>query len=708
MVRTQLVLSFSLAAALAGGCAGKDGVSAGDPSPQGGDAGSVLPGEGGVGPMSGPPGTSTPGTGGIVLPPTSTEFHKDATTTSGVDPQTVTVLKAGGASCSTELLYPYADTVLPGGLVSPPIMWRGEADASYVRMAFDGATLLDYQFAAGRVSAGEIRVPAEDWAEITRRSQGLPLKVTLSVKRGSAVSTCETRFRIAQGNMVGSIYYNTYNEPKAGGVGAIMRLRLGTTAADLYLSKQNALGIPALGGVGACTSCHSVSSSGSTMAASTHDYVAQLFEAQSFTLADAPQPAARSTLPNAAFAALTPDGSRTLTMGNPDCTTGADTFPRGSNNFPMVEGPAAARLLDSATGQPVATSGLKPEWYMWMPQFSPNGDRVVFNHAKPDGAGGTDRRELAIMDFDKNTGAFSNLRVLVSRVGPAPSEPYAPGGASGGAIRGNGCAAPNSGGGGFLGGVIPGVGSGNVGALPQGTCTGPCYPAWPFFTPDGQGVIYAMVNEPDFMSAFPGRDKVAKSELWYVDVSSLDSVRLDNANKGLRPEDGLSNYYPTVLPVQVGGYFWLFWTSTRDFGHRQLTGTGSLLPGQSAQEAFRKRIWVSAIKPRGTRAELNEGELTDLSSPPFYLEGQGETGNTRAFAALNPCKPTGNECTSGLDCCTGFCNITPGQATGQCVETVSCAKANERCETDANCCPAAPGQQPNICIGGYCGFLLLQ
>ena len=35
-----------------------------------------------------------------------------------------------------------------------------------------------------------------------------------------------------------------------------------------------------------------------------------------------------------------------------------------------------------------------------MPQFSPNGDKIVYNNAKPDGNGGTSRVELAVMDYD--------------------------------------------------------------------------------------------------------------------------------------------------------------------------------------------------------------------------------------------------------------------------------------------------------------------
>src|SRR5262249_19055339 len=110
-------------------------------------------------------------------------------------------------------------------------------------------------------------------------------------------------------------------------------------------------------------------------------------------------------------------------------------------------------------------------------------------------------------------------------------------------------------------------GMGDVGALNPGTCTGPCYPAWPFFTPDGKGVIFELTSEPDFVSAMPGRDTPAKSELWYVDVATKKAVKLQSIAP-LNPADDLLDYYPTVMPVAVGGKFWLFWTSRRQVGHR--------------------------------------------------------------------------------------------------------------------------------------------
>src|SRR6185312_3521221 len=128
-------------------------------------------------------------------------------------------------------------------------------------------------------------------------------------------------------------------------------------------------------------------------------------------------------------------------------------------------------------------------------------------------------------------------------------------------------------------------------------------------------------------------------------------------------------------------------------------------------EAFKKRLWVSAIKPRlKAGGEFETGKLEDLSFPPFYLEGQSATGNTRGFAALNPCKKSGDgaesKCTSGIDCCSGFCSIKKDEDEGVCVEEVTCSDVNGKCETDKDCCPPAEGGSPYQCIANVCGFVI--
>jgi hypothetical protein len=97
--------------------------------------------------------------------------------------------------------------------------------------------------------------------------------------------------------------------------------------------------------------------------------------------------------------------------------------------------------------------------------------------------------------------------------------------------------------------------------------------------------------------------------------------------------------------------------------------------------------------------------LTDPSYPAFYLQGQADFGNIRAFAALNPCRGDGEACGSGIDCCSGFCTdgvcgVPPPQHT--------CSASRERCTTTADCCPPAAGEIANSCIAGFCDFILVE
>lgn len=658
-------------------------------------------------------GTGSPSAGGKMLTPTSTPFTKDATGKAGLPSATLDVLRAGGKSCTAKVLYPYDNTVFPAGLIPPTIMWEGASDGAYIKLTYEKLDTLNYEAAAPAAEKGELNIDPSDWDQIVRRTQaGTNLLVTLNTKSGKTVSTCNFKWKIAQGAMTGSIFYNTYDSPDSNGQGAVVRLTLGQAKSEIYLQYQGTATT-----AGPCISCHSVSANGAALAASLHDYTPgkQSYKAASYNVTQAVEPSPVVDLPESTFGAITPDGTRILSIGQPECTNGSNSFPRAPNNFPLVRGPATATLNDLKTGAVVPSKGLDPGWFMWMPQFSPKGDMVAFNHAKIGADGRTDRRELAVMKFDSDTNTFSDLEVLVSNEGPAPSIDYAPMAIAGTDVpnAGNNCNTNTT---------------SDVGAIKGGSCSGPCYPAWPFFTPDGEGIVYSMVSEPDFMSAFPGRDMPSKSELWYVDIDSKTKVRLDNANKGLEDADAINNYYPTMLPVQVGGYYWMFWTSTRSWGNRTfvspaaavvggtspaggffsgvLGGAQTAIGGVASLNATKKRIWVSAIKPRAI-TEAGQAEVSDTSSPGFYLEGQEESGNVRAFATLNPCHQEGADCTSGLDCCTGFCTLRPGSDVGSCVPPKTCSDINERCKVDSDCCPAAPGQPQSICIGDYCGFIAL-
>jgi hypothetical protein len=127
----------------------------------------------------------------------------------------------------------------------------------------------------------------------------------------------------------------------------------------------------------------------------------------------------------------------------------------------------------------------------------------------------------------------------------------------------------------------------------------------------------------------------------------------------------------------------VYFTSRRNYGNRFKT---------NLWDSAAKKIWVAAI-------DINAPPGTDPSHPAFYLPGQeDQSGNIRAFAALNPCKADGNSCETGVDCCDGSCvNNTCGKPMG-------CATLDNRCNTTADCCNE--GGVMLQCVGGVCTQLI--
>ncbi|HTU60546.1 MAG TPA: hypothetical protein VMF89_18975, partial [Polyangiales bacterium] len=154
-------------------------------------------------------------------------------------------------------------------------------------------------------------------------------------------------------------------------------------------------------------------------------------------------------------------------------------------------------------------------------------------------------------------------------------------------------------------------------------------------------------------------------------------------------EDLHHTFYPTVSPVGAGGYFWVFFDSVRHYG-----STG-----------LQRQLWGAAIDISA------DGTYTrDPSHPAFYLSGQEfGTGNHRAFAALDPCRKDGDKCTSGIDCCGGYCYLDGQPELAEPVGTCSpkkdenvCSRPDERCSIASDCCGSDP---PLNCIAGFCAVV---
>jgi hypothetical protein len=315
--------------------------------------------------------------------------------------------------------------------------------------------------------------------------------------------------------------------------------------------------------------------------------------------------------------------------------------------FGGVSGVTDATLFDTKTGQTIASQGIPTGTLM--PFFSPDGTFLVFNdHAIGEGHG------LALTHYDTKTHTASEYAMLFQ-------EPE-------GAIR----------------------------------------PAWPFVLPDDHGVVFERTDDADFTGGGVGvSGDIAPgtmapfAELSIIDIASKQVTVLAKAMGFDTPADAISGksylpfgdedlhhaYYPTVSPVGADGYFWVFFDSVRHYGSRGL----------------QRQLWGAALDIS------SDGTYTrDPSHPAFYVSGQEfGTGNHRAFAALDPCRKDGDKCSSGVDCCGGYCYVDgPAELVdpvGMCSPKMTvCAKREERCVSSADCCAPDAGQPANTCIAGFC------
>jgi hypothetical protein len=322
--------------------------------------------------------------------------------------------------------------------------------------------------------------------------------------------------------------------------------------------------------------------------------------------------------------ALTPDG-KYVVFGN-----GMANPPQpGSKNF---------SLAVTATGAVVPTSGLDDIVFpagglnLMMPQFSLDGKRLV----AVEGGGNLtenvipDSKRIVYLDFDASVPKFDPTLHEVANISQFPA--------------------------------------GNQGL------------GYPAFTPDNAFIAYhtgkystgCHPKEADEV-VNPCLDGSRDSgEIWVSPVGGGTPIRLSTLNDPPAAKDHNAGREPMFCPVKRGGYSWMVFTSMRDWGNK-LVDAG---PNTNAK----RRLWVAAI----------DGDIktADPSHPAFYLEGQEDTPNMRAFWALAQCIQTpppgekGMMCKNNFECCSGFC------VEGVCVDktTESCVGSGGMCTKTAECC----------------------
>jgi hypothetical protein len=607
-----------------------------------------------AGSSSGSPDDSGFGDDGPVSVPPLNGFKQDTSCPGTLSAANVTALKAGGTGgAALKWLYPYDQTIFPGGLGSPVLQWSqtGTPDAVYLHLSSKN---YDYTGCFKGTSPTNLKLSELEWATAYAQSTGPtdPLTVELSTMTGGKVTgPIKETWVFAIGSLKGSLYYNTYTSAIAGNNGAVMLLKPGQTQPTALLDiPGSASPIP----TGPCISCHSLSADGSMLVAQKHSYPGGLASpgSMSFNLKSGlpnptnPTPLASDMTDDWGFSAVYPDGSRLLTAGEPaDSTMVTALFPVANTNNPAMIGPKPNSMYNTSTGATIAFTGLAVQHAM-MPMFSPDGKKVVFNDVDNHMGHG-----LVVQDFDAATNTFSNPVVVYND-------------------------AKN-------------------------------YPGWPFFTPDSKNVVFAMGPSSNFASIPPASfssvgpvqasaSDVTTSDLYMVRLATPGQAQSLDLINGLRggasylPYPGRDehlNFYPTGSPVAAGGYFWVFFTSRRQYGNVMTDTTNSGAIPDPVFHSETKKIWAAAVSIDGTG---------DPSHPPFLFPGQElSSGNIRAFSVLSPCVGNGTGCETGVDCCTGTCT------TGKCGVPQSCAGDGDKCTDTVKCCDTT-----EQCINNVCSLII--
>ncbi len=594
----------------------------------------------------------------------------------------LTTPTSNGSAQNLAFIYPYDATVWPRGLLAPLVQWDwsiGDADAIELSLTTtSGSFSWTGTFSRPQILTTtngkfiRMPVPQDIWDAATNSAGGptqnnVPDKLTLSLvvaKNQVGYGPITQTYAVAPGRLDGIIYYNSYGTQLAqnltGAVGgngkfggAVLGIHVGDTSPVLIAGAN--------GGTAQCRVCHSVAAKGSLLIAQHGDNynTSSAYSIGTNTIT------AATMVHNATFPGIYPDGSLALTEQGLLLPLPTDTTP-------------------------VTTTGVTTTYGsdLGTPAFSPDGKLAAVNPMTGTTTVTAPGKQLFVSSFD-GVSAFTNPTLVVDDTGKAA-------------------------------GIQPG---------------------WPAFFPDGNSLVFhhQSVVGSDGTSGQMYTRKGCQAQIDWTSTTSAADVTVLNELNGLNAQstsylpsissppaltctaDGVQvggidaahandinyNYEPTVNPVPSGGYVWVVFTSRRRYG-----SVATIPPFCSDPRGVNlitnitpKKLWVAAI-------DLNAKPGADASHPAFYLPAQEIlAGNSRGFWVLDPCRANGTGCTSGDQCCNGFCEQPDSDGgapeggadggTGLVCQNqppnATCSPEGDSCKTSSDCCDTT-----DVCSGGFC------
>ena len=533
----------------------------------------------------------------------------------------------------TALAYPYDGTVFPGGLAAPQMMWNLSSAGDEYLIHFINP-VFDLSVLTTADPPSRFTLPSNLWNALTASVGGSSVTVELRrLSAGTAYLSATETWPIAAANLRGVIYYWSIS------TGQIMEAdpTIGMAIPVFTPGPYTLLGNPPPQNQGQAQSPPWEDNGIGDRCVACHAVSKDGSTlAATFSTGGSQGPSGYVGLQSQLVSAIgdvTAEGMFTAIA------------PDGRVSV-MNTTPKNMQLLDGTTGLGIG-SALDGLTNVCDPVFSPDGTLFAMAANCTGGSGQAlefSSSDLVVYAFDEATLTFTNPQTILT------------GGGAGGAAL-----------------------------------------AFPSFSPDSKWLFF---QGGSYSRAKYGTQLHGADDLYVVATQpGATPIALDNTNgTNVLPLDSQHlEYAPTVNPVVQGGYFWIVFTSPRDYGNVMVSPEQA--PPNDATYANHKQLWVAAVDATiGT---------ADPSHPAFWLPGQDPTSaNMFGYWALAPCKPTSGggadagpqTCAAGYECCSGFCrDMGSGPV---CVNNPGgCHQLGETCSSSSDCCNAGPSV---ACVAGIC------
>lgn len=503
----------------------------------------------------------------------------------------------GGASADPteipEIIYPFDSTMMPRNIEQVNFQWKASTKSRLFRIHVVGTTI-ESSFYLGQAVCSTVNNTSQckyqptdaQWQTIAVSAKGRPVTVTISAVGGRDQPVADSTpltINISPEDVKGGLYYFSPS------INGLKRLPFGAAQATNFVSFPQ--------GSGNCAGCHSVSRDGKKVAATFYggDGTGGAVDGtngKKYLIK--PEPGSGNAIKRWNFATYSPDGKLLLTNW-----AGVLTLRDGDTGAKKFDVP------DTVTGGKAV-----------MPEWSPDGKRIVYVQLPPDGKLGKDLAPGTLQAGDWVVGNGGNIATLNFENGSFTTGEV----------------------------IVP--------SMKQTE-----YHYYPSWSPDSEWILFVTARWPGSSPTagfnLPGADIKPYAMSYDQDTARLRLVQAA-ANAGVIELTNATHVmnkttsWPKFAPfIQAQGTL-VFLTFSAKFNYGFVVTDGKT-----------PQLWMSAIDLMRAKAELG---ASDPSYPPFWLPFQDPQEKNHSGIWTNDVACAMDlDCPSEFSCMNGICApVIPG------------------------------------------------